>query len=65
MTQDELVQKSRDKLIDLVLAQFGQISKLQADNEALKLKLKKGKKPPQIPAILRSRCRWATSPVSR
>jgi hypothetical protein len=46
MTQDELAQKSRDELIDLVLAQFGQITKLQADNEALKLKLEKGKKPP-------------------
>ena len=46
MTQDELAKKSRDELIDLVLAQFGQITKLQADNEALKLKLEKGKKPP-------------------
>jgi transposase len=46
MTQDELAQKSRDELIDLVLAQFGQITKLQADNEALKLKLEKSKKPP-------------------
>ena len=46
MTQDELAQKSRDELIDLVLAQFGQITKLQADIEALKLKLEKGKKPP-------------------
>jgi hypothetical protein len=41
-----LAHKSRDDLIDLVLAQFGQITKLQADNEALKLKLEKGKKPP-------------------
>jgi transposase len=46
MTQDELAQKSRDELIDLVLAQFGQITKLQAEVEALKLKLEKGKKPP-------------------
>jgi len=46
MTQDELAQKSRDELIDLVLAQFGEITKLQADNEALKLKLEKGKKAP-------------------
>jgi transposase len=45
MTQDELAQKSRDELIDLVLAQFGEITKLQADNEALKQKLEKGKKP--------------------
>ncbi|MBE3038194.1 MAG: IS66 family transposase [Chloroflexi bacterium] len=46
MTQDELAQKSRDELIDLVLAQFEQITKLRADYEALKLKLEKGKKPP-------------------
>jgi len=37
---------SRDELIDLVLAQFEQITKQQAENEALKLKLEKGKKPP-------------------
>ncbi len=46
MTQDNLAQMSRDELIDLVLAQFGQITKLQADYEALKMKLEKGKKPP-------------------
>ena len=46
MTQDDLAQMSREELIDLVLAQFGQITKLQADFEALKLKLEKGKKPP-------------------
>jgi transposase len=53
MTQDELAQKSRDELIDLVLAEHAQleatqelVAQLQADNEALKLKLEKGKKPP-------------------
>jgi len=53
MTQDELAQKSRDELIDLVLAEHRQLEALQvafaqlkADNEALKLKLEKGKKPP-------------------
>ena len=53
MTQDELAQKSRDELIDLVLAEQAQLEatqelvvQLQADNEALKLKLEKGKKPP-------------------
>jgi transposase len=46
MTQDDLAQMSREELIDLVLAQFGQITKLQADFEALKMKLEKGKKPP-------------------
>ena len=53
MTQDELAQLSRDELIDLVLAEHAQVETLQvlvaqvkADNEALKLKLEKGKKPP-------------------
>jgi transposase len=53
MTQDELAQLSRDELIDLLLAEHGQLEALQAlfaqlkaDNEALKLKLEKGKKPP-------------------
>jgi hypothetical protein len=46
MTQDDLAHMSREELVDLVLAQFGQITKLQADFEALKMKLEKGKKPP-------------------
>jgi len=53
MTQDELAQKSRDELIDLVLAEHAQleasqelVGQLQADNEALKLKLEKVRKPP-------------------
>ena len=46
MTQGDLAQMSRDQLIELILAQFGQITKLQADYEALKMKLEKGKKPP-------------------
>jgi hypothetical protein len=46
MTQNELNQLSRDELIALVLAQFEQITKQQADYEALKMKLEKGKKPP-------------------
>ena len=46
MTQDDLAQMSREELIELVHAQFGQITKLQADFEALKMKLEKGKKPP-------------------
>jgi transposase len=44
---------SRDELIDLVLAEHAQlevlqatIAQLKADNEALKMKLEKGKKPP-------------------
>jgi transposase len=53
MTQDELAQKSRDELIDLVLAEHAQleatqelVALLQAEVEVLKLKLEKGKKPP-------------------
>ena len=52
MTQDELAELSRDELIDLVLAEHAQVETLQvlvaqvkADNEALRLKLEKGKKP--------------------
>jgi transposase len=46
MTGNDLAQLSRAELIELVLAQFEQITKQQAENEALKLKLEKGKKPP-------------------
>ena len=46
MTGSDLSQLSRDELIDLVLAQVEQNAKLQAEIEALRLKLEKGKKPP-------------------
>jgi transposase len=46
MTQDELVQLSREELIDLVLAEHAKLEALRADFEALKMKLEKGKKPP-------------------
>ena len=46
MTQDDLAQMSRDELINLVLAEHVRLEALQADFEALKLKLEKGKKPP-------------------
>jgi transposase len=53
MTQDDLAQMSRDELIQLILTQYQQnvalqaaIAQLKADNEALRLKLEKGKKPP-------------------
>jgi hypothetical protein len=46
MTQDDLAQLSREELIQLILAQAEQLSHLQADYEALRLKLEKGKKPP-------------------
>jgi transposase len=46
MTRSDLAQMSRDELIGLVLAQAEQNAKLQAEIEALRLKLEKGKKPP-------------------
>jgi transposase len=46
MTQDDLARMSRDELIQLALEQFEENNKLRADNEALKLKLEKSKKPP-------------------
>jgi transposase len=53
MTHDDLAQISHDELIDLILAEHAQlealqevVSQLKAENEALKLKLEKGKKPP-------------------
>jgi transposase len=53
MTQDEMAQLSREELVELVLAEHAQLEALQAinaqlraDNEALKLKLEKNKKPP-------------------
>ncbi len=53
MTQDDLAQMSREELIQLILTLYQQnitlqeaIAQLKADNEALRLKLEKGKKPP-------------------
>jgi transposase len=46
MTQDDLTRMSREELIELALQVYGQNVKLQAEIEALKLKLGKGKKPP-------------------
>ena len=46
MTHDDLARKSHEELIELILAQHAQLVALQADYEALKLKLEKGKKPP-------------------
>jgi transposase len=53
MTQDDLSQLSRDELIQMILTQYQQnvalqetVAQLKADNEALRLKLEKGKKPP-------------------
>jgi transposase len=46
MTQNDVAQMSRDELIQLVWQQYEQNLKLQAEVEALKLKLEKGRKPP-------------------
>ncbi len=46
MTQDDVARMSRDELVDLVWQQYQQNLKLQAEIEALKLKLEKGRKPP-------------------
>ncbi len=45
MTRDDLARMSRDELIDKVLADYATLQQLQAEIEALKLKLEKGKKP--------------------
>jgi len=46
MTEDDLSKLSREELIELALAEYAQLQALKADNEALRLKLEKGKKPP-------------------
>ena len=46
MTQDALARMSREELIELTLQIYEQNVELQAEIEALKLKLEKGKKPP-------------------
>ena len=46
MVRKDLTQLSREELIDMVLAQFEQMSKLQAEMDALRLKLQKNQKPP-------------------
>jgi len=46
MTRVDLAQMSHDELIDLVLAKAQQVSAMQAEIDALRMKLDKGKKPP-------------------
>jgi transposase len=46
MIRNELTQLSYEELIDLVLEQYQQMTKLQAEIEVLRLKVEKGKKPP-------------------
>ena len=46
MVRKDLAQLSHEELIDLVLAQFEPMSKLQAEMDALRLKLQKNQKPP-------------------
>jgi transposase len=46
MGKSELDVLTKDELIQLILAQYEQLTKLQADYEALKLKFEKNQKPP-------------------
>jgi transposase len=46
MTRNDLAQLDREALIELVLKQFEQMTQLQAEVEALRMKLEKNKKPP-------------------
>ena len=46
MTREDLAQLNREALIELVLKQFEQMTQLQAEVEALRMKLEKNKKPP-------------------
>ena len=39
---------TKDELIELILAQYEQLTKLQADYEALKLKFEKNQKPSNV-----------------
>ena len=52
MPPTDLAQMSKDDLIEMILAQAQQVAKLQAEIEALRLRLDKGKKPPIISANL-------------
>jgi transposase len=45
MTQDDLSKLSKEELIELALAEYAELQTLKLDYEALKLKLKKNKKP--------------------
>jgi hypothetical protein len=55
MTRNDLAQMSHDELIDLVLAQAQENAKLQADVDALRVKLEKAKSRRRIRVIHRSR----------
>jgi len=46
MGKSELDALTKDELIQMILAQYEQLTKLQADYEALKLKFEKNQKPP-------------------
>ena len=46
MGKSELETLTKDELIQLILAQYEQLTKLQADYEALKLKFEKNQRPP-------------------
>jgi transposase len=46
MTRDDVARMSRDELIEKVLADYAKLQEMQAEIDAMKLKLEKGKKPP-------------------
>lgn len=46
MTQDDLSRLSREELIELALSEYAELQALKVENEALKLKLEKNRKPP-------------------
>ncbi len=46
MTQDDLSKLSKEELIELALSEYAELQALKVENEALKLKLEKNKKPP-------------------
>jgi transposase len=46
MTQDDLSKLSKEELIELALSEYAELQALKVENEALKLKLEKNRKPP-------------------
>ena len=50
MTSTDLAQLSKDDLIEMIMAQAQQVTKLKAEIEALRLRLDKGKRLPTISA---------------
>ena len=46
MGKAELDTLTKDELIELILAQYEELTKLQADHDALEMKFEKNQKPP-------------------